>query len=234
MKYKIIALLIAFASISCNTEKEGNLQLSGNIKGFYKGTIYIQKLEDTTLVMMDSIAVNGDSKFQSSLQIDSPEMLYLFLDRGVSKNIDNSLPFFAEPGKINIDANLENFFAKAKITGSKNQDLYEEFKKVKLRFTNQELTFTEAELNAFKDNKELASDHEQKYSALVKKRYLYAINFALNNKNFDVAPYVTLSEIADANIKYLDTIQRSMSPEVANGKYGKMLTKYVTDLKPAK
>jgi hypothetical protein len=29
----------------------------------------------------------------------------------------------------------------------------------------------------------------------------------LNNKDYEVAPYVTLSEIYDINLKYLDTIQ---------------------------
>lgn len=234
MKIKIIALLFVLVGVGCSKEKEGNLHLSGNINGLNKGTIYIKKLQDTTLIMLDSIAVNGDSKFESTLQIDSPEMLFLFLDRGVSKTIDNSLPFFAEPGNITIDTNLETFFANAKITGSKNQELYDEYKKVKERFSNQELDFTEAELNAFRNNTPVASDHEQKYGAIVKKRYLYAINFALNNKNFDIAPYIALAEIPDANIKYLDTIQKSMSAEVAKGKYGKMLTKYVEEIKSAK
>jgi hypothetical protein len=58
-------------------------------------------------------------------------MLYL-LDRGTSNSLDNNLMFFAEPGTINIDANLESYIANAKVTGSKNQDLFEGTKKLTL------------------------------------------------------------------------------------------------------
>jgi hypothetical protein len=46
-----------------------------------------------------------------------------------------------------------------------------------------------------------------------------------------VSPYIALSEINDATIKYLDTIQKAMVPKVAQSKYGVMLTKYVADRK---
>jgi hypothetical protein len=59
-------------------------------------------------------------------------MLYL-LDRGTSNSLDNNLMFFAEPGTINIDTNLESYIANAKVTGSKNQDLFEEYKKINSR-----------------------------------------------------------------------------------------------------
>jgi hypothetical protein len=36
------------------------------------------------------------------------------------------------------------------------------------------------------------------------------------------------------NIKYLDTIQKSMSPKVAQSLYGKKLTKYVAEIKNQK
>ena len=53
--------------------------------------------------------------------------------------------------------------------------------------------------------------------------YAFAINFALNNKNSFVAPYIALKEIPDANVKYLDSIYSVLSPEVANSKYGEEL-----------
>jgi hypothetical protein len=42
-----------------------------------------------------------------------------------------------------------------------------------------------------------------------------------------VSPYIALSEIYDAQIKYLDTIHHSMSPKVAQSKYGKLLTEFI-------
>ena len=63
---------------------------------------------------------------------------------------------------------------------------------------------------------------------------MFATNFALNNRDFEVAPYIALSEIYDINVKYLDTIQKSMSPKVAKSLYGKKLTEYVTSIKNQK
>lgn len=60
---------------------------------------------------------------------------------------------------------------------------------------------------------------------------MYATNFALNNKDYEVSPYIALAEIYDINLKFLDTIQKSMTPKVAKSYYGKKLTKYVDDLK---
>jgi hypothetical protein len=65
----------------------------------------------------------------------------------------------------------------------------------------------------------------------LKRKYLYAINFAVTHKDYEVAPYIALSEINDATIKYLDTIQKVMAPKVAKSKYGVMLTKYVAERK---
>lgn len=64
-----------------------------------------------------------------------------------------------------------------------------------------------------------------------KRRYLFATNFAINNKEYEVAPYIALSDIYDINIKYLDTIQKSMSPKVAQSLYGKKLTEYIAKIK---
>jgi hypothetical protein len=159
-------------------------------------------------------------------------MLYLFLDRGTSKSGDNSLMFFAEPGKININTDLEFFYSKAKITGSKNNELYESYKKISSRFNDQQLELTVAKIKALKNKQtDLIASIDEKSNAILKRKYLYAINFAVTNKDYEVAPYIALSEINDATIKYLDTIQKAMSPKVAKSRYGLLLTKYVADRK---
>ena len=61
--------------------------------------------------------------------------------------------------------------------------------------------------------------------------YAYALNFALNNKDSYVAPYIAVREVGDANVKYLDSISKMLTPEVAASKYGKELKKYLEDLK---
>lgn len=231
---KSVLLFVAFTLfIACKkeeTKSDANLHITGNVKGIKQGKLYIQMLQDSTLVVMDSIIFDGKSEFESHLKIDSPEMLYLFLDRGQSNSLDNNLVVFAEPGNISIETSLETFYANAQVKGSKNHDLLQDFLKINSRFTNEQLVLLEKEIKATQEsNQERIDSIQIANEKLIKRKYLYTINFALTQKDYEVSPYIALSEVHDANLKYLDTIQQSMSPKVANSKYGKMLTKFIEE-----
>jgi hypothetical protein len=233
MKKISIAFIAITLLFACSEKKsENNLHLTGNIKGLKKGTLYVQRVDNNKLVALDTIAIDGNSNFETNIDLKSPEMLYLFLDRGVSNSLDNNLLFFAEPGDISIETNLENYIADAKVTGSKNQDLYYEYKKVDKRFQDESLTLIEKKFNAMKNkNESELTSIVAKQETNIKRKYLYATNFAINNKDYEVAPYIALSEIYDINLKYLDTIHKSMSPKVAQSLYGKKLTEYIASIK---
>ena len=223
-------MLLSIVVFSSCSEKKStkNFVLNGNIKGLKKGTLYIQRINDTVLVAIDTIKINGDSHFTSEFDLQSPEMLYLFLDRGVSNSVDNNISFFAEKGKMDIETSLDFFTADVKITGSKNQELYDEYKKVVSRFVDQDLDLIEKRINALKDNKiGDAARIEEEQKGILKRKYLYTTNFALNHGDYEVAPYVALAEIYDINLKYMDTIQKSMTPKVAKSLYGKKLNDFI-------
>lgn len=236
MKKTMMAFISLALLASCaKNESKTNLHITGNIKGLKDGTLYIQRIVDTNLVAIDTITIDGDSKFETDLDLKSPEMLYLFLDRGVSNSLDNNILFFAEPGNINIETNLDSYLSTAKITGSKNHDLFEEYKKINSRYKDENLTLIEQKFKALKNNNTTAIDSLNKRQDLnTKRKYLFATNFAINNKDHEIAPYIALAEIYDINIKYLDTIQKSMTPKVANSLYGKKLTQYVKTIKNQK
>ena len=100
------------------------------------------------------------------------------------------------------------------------------------RFKNQKLELIEAQLNAQKEGNSAAADSLQiKMDKIVQRTYLYSINFALNNKDSEVAPFVAVSEIYDANVKYLDTINKVLPPKIANSKYGIILEEYIKTIK---
>jgi hypothetical protein len=229
MRKSIILLLSIVVFASCSEKKSTkNFVLTGNIKGLKKGTLYIQRINDTVLVAIDTIKINGDSHFSSEFDLQSPEMLYLFLDRGVSNSVYNNISFFAEKGKMNIETSLDFFTADVKITGSKNQALYDEYKKVVSRFVDQDLDLIEKRINALKNNKiEEAARIEEEQKGILKRKYLYTTNFAVNHGDYEVAPYVALAEIYDINLKYMDTIQKSMTPKVAKSLYGKKLNVFI-------
>ncbi|MBP4140080.1 DUF4369 domain-containing protein [Flavobacterium geliluteum] len=233
MKKSIIAFAAIALFASCDKkESTDSLHLTGNIKGLKNGTLYIQHIVDTSLVAIDSIKIDGNSSFERDIKLASPEMLYLFLDRGVTNSLDNNILFFAEPGNVHIETNLDNFIFGAKITGSKNQELYDEYKKINSRFNDENLALVEARFKAIKRQDQKAVDSiDAKNDSNIKRKYLFATNFAINNKDHEIAPYIALAEIYDINIKFLDTIQKSMTPKVAQSLYGKKLTKYVADIK---
>ncbi|MFT5754351.1 MAG: hypothetical protein ACI924_001582 [Flavobacterium sp.] len=235
MTKNIIALgLIIISLVSCNKkDNDGkNLHLTGNIKGLSQGKLYIQQVKDSSLVILDSIMIKGDSNFESYLNIESPEMLYLFLDRGQTNSIDNNLPFFAEPGEMKIETTLNSFFADAKITGSKNQVLYDEFKQMMTKFNDKNMGLVEKELENYKtQNKNNMDSISIEANKLTRKKYLYIANFATIHSDSEIAPFLALSEIADINVRYLDSIDFKMKPEIAKSKYGKMLKSYIEERK---
>ncbi len=233
MKKSIVAFFTLLLLASCNKEvSKTNLHLTGNIKGLKKGTLYIQRVVDNNLIAIDTINIDGDSKFETDIDLKSAEMLYLFLDRGVTNSMDNNILFFAESGTMNIETNLDSYISSAKISGSKNQEKYEEYQKINSRFRDENLDMIEQRFKALKNNNTKALDSLKiKQDNNIKRKYLFATNFAINNREYEISPYIALSEIYDINIKYLDTIQKSMSPKVAKSLYGKKLTEYVSKIR---
>lgn len=229
MRKSILALFSILLLVGCSEKKSSkNFVLTGNIKGLKNGTLYIQRVKDTTLVAIDTIKISGDSHFTSEFDLQSPEMLYLFLDRGVTNSLDNNIPFFAEKGIMNIETSLDFFTADVKITGSKNQELYDEYRKVVSRYVDQDLTLIEKKYNAIKANKmDEVNKIEEEQKGVLKRKYLYTTNFAVNHADYEVAPYVALAEIYDINLKFMDTIQKSMTPKVSKSMYGKRLNDFI-------
>lgn len=228
-----ICLLASALLISCAKEKKpiDGLELSGTIKGFKKGTLYIQRIkDDSILVPIDSIKFEGTSEFRTHIDLKNPEMLYLFIDRGISNSVDNNLPFFAEPGSMTVETSLDYFTADAVIKGSKNQELYDQYKIMMSRLIDKNLELIQLGLIAKKDNNVSRIDSIQKeQDENLKRRYLITTNFIVNNNNYEIAPYIALAEIPDLSLKYLDTIDKSMSPKISKTKYGKKLRTYAAE-----
>ncbi|WP_333695614.1 DUF4369 domain-containing protein [Flavobacterium sp.] len=232
MKQILVLFGVLMLTFACQNKEtsETNLHITGEIAGLKQGKLYIQKLEDTTLVVIDTLNFDGNSKFESHLKLDSPEVLYFFLDRGQTNSLDNNLTIFAEPGNLSIQTKLESFYADAVVKGSKNHELFQEFKAIMSRFKEPQLTLIEKEIKARKENNTILLDSiNQATERLTKRKYLYCINYAIGKKDHEIAPYIALSEIYDAQIKYLDTIQKSLTPKVAESKYGKMLKKFIEE-----
>ncbi len=227
---KLSFLLVMLLSIAGCTKKESNLLVKGNVVGLKKGTIYLQKIKDTTLVNVDSVLINGDSNFELEDFITSPQIMYLFLDKVDNSEYDERIEFFAEEGEVAIRTTLKNFAVDAKVSGSANQTKLMEYREMMSHFNEKNLELIQSNFEAQRDNDEEAMiETNTEYDRLLSRRYLYTVNFAVNNKDLEIAPYLALSEVFDANIKYLDTIYNSMTPSVQKSKYGKDLKEFLKE-----
>jgi hypothetical protein len=66
---------------------------------------------------------------------------------------------------------------------------------------------------------------------LVRRRVLYTTNFAISNANSEVAPYIALTEMYDASLKMLDTVNNSLTPAIKASDYGKRFQEYLDNIK---
>lgn len=231
MRY-ILSLAIVFLSlIGCNEDTE-IMNLTGTVKGMKKGTILFQKFEDTVLTTIDSVVVDGNSNFAFSDKVESPEIYYLYVRLKDGSLRDDRIVFFAENRDININTNLKNFGTAAVVTGSENDKALREYLKLKERYVLRNLSLIEERLKLneiVKDSIDL--EIEQKQRALNSSKYFATINYALNNKELEVAPYLMLSEVYDAQVKYLDTVYNALSPKIKDSKYGKELESFIVNRK---
>ncbi len=225
---KIVALCLLILIAACSKEKElGNMVVQGTIKGLKKGTLFLQKMKDTSVISVDSIQLFNNDAFVLTDHLESPEMYYLTLDGN-----ENSISFFGQKGVITINDKLDKFGVQPEIEGSENQKIFEEYKKMARKFQGKQLDLLAENMQAQKDNDLKKSELiRTKSENQVRKKYIYTINFALNHSDSEAAAYITLTELVNANIKYLDSIHKSLSAKVKNSTYGKKLDQFITTIK---
>ncbi|RSK39211.1 DUF4369 domain-containing protein [Mangrovimonas spongiae] len=228
---KLFLALITLSIISCNNTSQ-DLIVKGHVKGLKKGTLYLEKVQDSSIIILDSLLLKGDSNFELSSALEVPEALYLRLDKNSTKNTDNRIVFFADKGITEINTTLKNFVVDATIKGSKQQALYEDYLKVMSRFNDKSLELYKDKLEAIKSGDSSKINESQiAINKLIKSKYLYTVNFAVTNNDSEIAPYLALSEVYDAQPKWLDTINQSLTPRIKDSKYGKILDNYILELK---
>lgn len=232
MKHLLPIIIVTFILTSCQN-KNNNLFITGDITGLKKGTLYLQKIGDSSLVNIDSIQISGSSEFAFSTFIKEPQMMFIELERYNGDDYAELVNFFAEPGELHLTTSLKNYGMDLKIVSEfENQKKLEEYEEVVKRFNDQRLELIEANFEASRAQNESKLDSLNKtFNSILRRKYLYTVNFALNNKNLEISPYVILSEVFDANIKYLDTVYNSLEKPIQKSIYGKELKKLIEERK---
>ena len=225
---KILVIGLLLLIVACSKEKElGNMVVQGKIKGVKKGTLYLKKMRDTLIVSIDSIHLFGKDSFTLSDNITSPEMYFLSLDQNQS-----TLSFFGEEGIITVNDQIEKFGISPRIDGSNNQKILEKYKEVASKFQDKQLDLLAANMQAQIDSDIETSQSLRKQAEKQNlKKYIFTINFALNNSDTEAAAYITLTELVNANVKYLDSINNSLTKKVKQSYYGEKLAEFIKNIK---
>ena len=221
----IILLLIV---VSCGKDNDTNFTLKGTVKGLKKGVVYLQKDGDSSIIDLDSMAITGQSDFNLHTNLDEPILLYLKLFKNDGE--EHYIPFFADKGVTEINTTLKNFNFDSEIKGSKQQALLDEYLEIMSQYNNKSLDVIEERYLAQRDNDSVAVDSLGKISdQLIKRKYAYTIQFAINNKDSEVAPYLAMYEARYANTVYIDSIYNSLTAEIKESFYGKQLGEVVAN-----
>ena len=224
----VLSLLFINCEPSKKTTDENLMIVKGRIEGLRKGNLFLQKIQDTVLINVDSTQVNGTPDFQFQTPIETPEIFYLYLDKEDGDSLNDRILFFGEKGQIEINTLLKTFESSAQISGSENQELLQEYLSFNRKFNDQNLVLMQGFYEAqIAQNKERADSLQNKIDNLLKRRYLYTINFAAKNTDKNIAPYLALTQVYDANVALLDSIAIKMTPEVRESKYGKEFMSYL-------
>lgn len=216
---KIILVLFLIILNSCKND-QNNMKVNVDIKNFKKGMVYFQKISDSALINIDSIFINSGNPISFSYNIESPELFYINLD--ISK-IENRIEFFGDKGQINISTSLEKFNSDYKVSGSLSDSIYRDYLKMIKKFNDKTLDLIELSFNLSKTNLiDSIKKVEKEIESLNKRRYLYNLNYVVNNGNNYISPLIAINEFSESSELVKDTIIKSMSKKVLDSKYGKI------------
>jgi len=206
------------------------MQVEVFVKDLKKGTLYLERVQDSILVAVDSMQITQEKPIVFEADLNHPELFYVLLDRNKADDFDNRIPFFGEAGNISIQTTLDGYVTKAEVVGSPTQDIFNSYNKVISQFNNEELDLLAAYLQAqISQNSDSLALLEKQSASLAKRKILFTANFAVNNNNSVIAPYLALYNLTSGSKTLLDTIAASMSDDVRNSSYGKQLRDYLAD-----
>ncbi|MDO5608434.1 MAG: DUF4369 domain-containing protein [Capnocytophaga sp.] len=233
MRRILCTILTVMLLVACSDD-EKMMIVKGEVEGLKRGKLYLQKYDGEKLVNLDSMTAKGNGKFEFKYKLESPEVFYLYLDLGKKEGTDfgDRLLFFGEPGVITIRSKYEMFDINASVTGSKSNGTLTEYQKMMRKFGTRNIELLDEQVKAMKNGEMEKADSIRALSERnTLRRYLFSLNFALTHSDSYVSPYIALTDVYDANVKYLDSIQKSLTPEVSESKYGKELKEFIEKIK---
>tara|TARA_B100000929_G_scaffold32936_1_gene23839 strand:- start:2764 stop:3384 length:621 start_codon:yes stop_codon:yes gene_type:complete len=206
------------------------MSVSGKIDGLRKGKLYLQQFVDSVFISIDSTKVNNEFEFNLSTSINEPDIYYLYLDKFDGDSLNDRIKFFGNNGEIVINSRLKTFDTNAEILGSDNQTLMEEYMSIIRKFNLENLDLLEiyydSQING--NNKRFDSVNDA-INNLIKRKYLYSLNFATTNADYEISPFIVTTEVPDANKELLKQVYDKFNDSIKVSKYGKLLMEIISN-----
>jgi len=215
--------------LGCNSNKD-NMSVFGNVDGLMKGTLFLQAQKDSVIVNLDSMYLKGNGNFKLSTYINEPDIFYLYLDKQDGDSLNDIITFFGNRGDIQINTRLSTFDSSFEISGSENSDLLNEYNSIIRKYNMQNLDLLEIFYNAQIENNQTRIDSvNSEMENLIRKKYLYTLNFSITNSANEISPYIAVSQIPDANVDLLHKVYDTLPERIKDSKYGKILKEITVD-----
>ncbi|WP_299339365.1 DUF4369 domain-containing protein [uncultured Psychroserpens sp.] len=225
---QILVVILALLLLSCGKEEQHDFTLIGQVKDLKKGILYLQKQQDSIMITLDSMAINGEASFKLHSDLEEPEVLFLKLDKNDDE--DGTIAFFANKGITEINSTLKNFSVDAIIKGSEQQKVLDEYLEMMSNFNDKNLDMIKESLE-YQKAKDTSKVEELKvkFDNLLKSKYRYTINFAVNHPDSEVSPYLAISEVPNTSVSYLQQIYDALADNIKSSKYGKQLKDFIEE-----
>ena len=215
------AVLVLLVSCSTATTKNSTIEL--NIAGLKKGKIYLEQVVDSTLVVLDSVRITREETHRLTVDLAHPEFLIVRLEKEDFNPFNDRISVFADPGKTTITTTLEGFERDAKIVSGTHQKEFESISKMLSDFDTKSL-----QLYQLSQEKEYQFPDRQDSLVFVARtneirRYQYLVNYALNNTDNYLTPFVIVEQGDFLQQKWKDSIYNLLSDQVKSSSYGRQL-----------
>jgi hypothetical protein len=108
------------------------------------------------------------------------------------------------------------------VKGKRNRELMTEYQKFENKFKLKiDILKIQKKYAYENDNIFRMDSFQNEIDKTLLKNYLFTANFAIRNKDREIAPYLAYAKIGDAKTSLLDTIASSLTPKIKKSKYGR-------------
>lgn len=225
MKKIITAIALIAMLVSCNKETQNGYEISGTANGIENGKkVFIQIMDINNQPKSIDTAVVSNEKFEFKGDLKEVDLAYIKFE------LDKSMPFFLEKGKIDIVFDKDSTF-KSTVKGTYNNDLFTNFNQKSNELANEITTFKKDNLTkletakANKDNatiKEIMISYKKLTVDYQEKLNQYSEEFIKENNNAILSSLLLENFIKQKHLEAtkIQEYYNSLTDEVKNSKSG--------------